>query len=382
MISAIAGLAAGFVMDTVVAVTGFFAGSIFGATMTGGASIFGSSIFGGAGAGIAGTSTLGAGGVSIFGVGGITIFGVGGVTTIGGRLTFTGAAGAGASGIMIGTVDVGSGTVTWATAAPAAAIAIMADATHRRRRNSRPVMATPLPVRVQKSVRSRGDNAGREFCQDQIGEKNAVSVKIETIISAPFAENSYVVWLAGSSEAFVVDPGFEPDLILDCLKQNNLKLVAILNTHGHVDHIAGNGAMKEAFPDVPIIIGEGDAAMLTDADLNMSGPFGIPITSPPADRTLKDGEVLEVAGMRFDVWEIPGHSPGHVVFYSNGTLLGGDVLFRESIGRTDFPGGSMPQLLSGIRKRLWPLPDETVVYPGHGPTTTIGHEKKRNPFLQ
>src|SRR5207302_10920312 len=122
--------------------------------------------------------------------------------------------------------------------------------------------------------------------------------------------------------------------------------------------------------------------MLTDADLNMSAPFGMPITSPPADRTVAEGDVLDVAGIRLEVLEIPGHSPGHVVFVYRGTpliVLGGDVLFRGSIGRYDLPGGSGPLLLSGIRSKLFALPADTVVYPGHGPVTTVGHEKRTNP---
>lgn len=192
-------------------------------------------------------------------------------------------------------------------------------------------------------------------------------------------ENSYVAW--EGPECVVVDPGFEPDLIIEFIASRKLSVAAILNTHGHVDHIAGNAAMKQAYPHAPIIIGRGDAIMLTDAHANMSANYGLPITSPPADRLLDDGETLEVAGFKFDVMEIPGHSPGHVVFYQQGFLLGGDVLFRESIGRTDFPGGSLDQLLSGIRTKLWPLPDDTIVYPGHNEPTTIGHEKRFNPFL-
>jgi glyoxylase-like metal-dependent hydrolase (beta-lactamase superfamily II) len=209
-------------------------------------------------------------------------------------------------------------------------------------------------------------------------------VRIETIVSEPFAENSYVVWKEGGHEAVVVDPGFEPDLIFECLHEKKFALAAILNTHGHVDHIAGNSALKQAHPKVPLIIGHGDAAMLADTHLNLSASFGIPVTSPPADRTVKEGDSLEIANLTFDVWEIPGHSPGHVVFHlkDEKVLLGGDVLFRESVGRTDFPGGSMTQLVTGIRKKLWIMPDETVVYPGHGEPTTIGHEKAANPFVQ
>lgn len=208
-------------------------------------------------------------------------------------------------------------------------------------------------------------------------------VRVETIVSEPFAENSYVLWRDGANEAIVFDPGFEPDLILDCLKSNNLSLAAIVNTHGHVDHIAGNRAMKEAYPHAPIIVGTNDAIMLTDADVNISAPFGLPVTSPPADRLLNDEDTLDLAGMSFKVWEIPGHSSGHVVFYleSEKLLLGGDVLFQGSVGRTDFPGGSMKKLVSGIKTRLWPLPEDTIVYPGHGEPTTIGEERTNNPFV-
>ncbi len=214
---------------------------------------------------------------------------------------------------------------------------------------------------------------------------SAVRVHVHAIESEPFAENSYVVWADGSAEAFVIDPGFEPELILDFLRRKGLALAAIVNTHGHVDHIAGNRAMKAAFPDAPILIGHGDAEMLTDPMLNLSGPFGLELTSPPADRLVADGETLTVAGVPLEVREIPGHSPGHVVYLIRDAepmiVLGGDVLFAGSVGRTDFPGGSFEQLASGIREKLWPLPDEAKVFPGHGPPTTIGEEKRTNPFV-
>lgn len=210
-------------------------------------------------------------------------------------------------------------------------------------------------------------------------------IQILTIESQPFAENSYLVWNEGGGEAFVIDPGFEPDLIQEALADRGLNLAAIVCTHGHVDHIAGNAELKRAYPDAPIIVGVRDAEFLVDPVVNMSAAFGFDVTSPPADRLVKEGDTFTVAGIELEVFDIPGHSPGHVVYLVRAmqplVVLGGDVLFRGSVGRTDFPGGSFPLLKSGIRRVLWPLPPDTVVYPGHGPVTTTGHEKKTNPFL-
>lgn len=210
-----------------------------------------------------------------------------------------------------------------------------------------------------------------------------MDVRIAVVESMPFAENTYILWRPGLKEAIVIDPGFEPDAVLDALRAENLTAAVILNTHGHVDHIAGNDALKAAFSAAPLVIGAGDAAMLTDPMLNLSGLAGAAITSPPADRTVREGDVVEAAELRLEVLDIPGHSPGHVVFVlrEGPVVFGGDVLFAGSIGRTDFPGGDLDLLLAGIRAKLWPLPDDTPVYPGHGPATTVGEEKRSNPFL-
>ena len=209
--------------------------------------------------------------------------------------------------------------------------------------------------------------------------------KIEVVESAPFAENAYLLWRPGATKAIVVDPSFDTHSIMELLDQNKLTLEAIVNTHGHADHIAGNGALKRLFPEIPLIIGVNDAPLLTDPVANLSAAFGLGLTSPPADRTLVHGEVLELAGFEFEVREIPGHSPGSVVFVSRNTtpafVLGGDVLFAGSIGRTDLEYGDGPLLCEGIRTKLFNLPDATWVFPGHGPETTIGNERRTNPFV-
>lgn len=210
------------------------------------------------------------------------------------------------------------------------------------------------------------------------------SLNIQTRMSNPFQENTYIVWLPGSTDALAIDPGLEPHLILDFLNENGLSVAAILNTHGHGDHIGGNEAMKEAFPDAPLIIGQAETRLLSDPMLNMSAALGAPFTSPPADRTVREGDVLDLAGIRLEVLDIPGHSPGHVVFvYRDNPILvfGGDVLFRDSIGRSDFPGSNGRLLVQGIRTKLFALPPDTIVYPGHGLPTTVGREKRFNPFV-
>jgi hydroxyacylglutathione hydrolase len=209
---------------------------------------------------------------------------------------------------------------------------------------------------------------------------------IDVIESAPFGQMAYVIWSPERSDAVVVDPGFDVETILELLKNDKRTLAAILNTHGHVDHIAGNAALKEAYPDAPLIIGRHEEKLLTDPDLNLSAPFGAPVSSPKPDRLVDDGDRLELAGLTFEVREIPGHSPGSVVYlcetFSPPFVFGGDVLFAGSVGRSDFPGGDHLTLMSGIVEKLLSLPDETRIHPGHGPVTTIGAEKRTNAWIR
>lgn len=209
-------------------------------------------------------------------------------------------------------------------------------------------------------------------------------VFIARILSAPFSENSYVLSRGQGSDCLIVDPGFEPAAIVDFILGQRLCPRAILLTHGHSDHIAGNAELRAHWPELPILIGHGDASKLLDPAANLSGAFGLELRSPPADQMLVDGEVLELAGFKLTVLEIPGHSSGHVVFLltENALVFGGDVLFLEGIGRTDFPDGDLHALAAGIRGKLYTLSDETIVFPGHGDTTTVGHERRYNPFIK
>ena len=210
--------------------------------------------------------------------------------------------------------------------------------------------------------------------------------KILSIVSRPFGENTFVAWREGRGDCLVIDPGLEPVLVIEAIESHQLAPAALLITHGHSDHIGGNAELKRRWPDCPIVVGTIDAEKLTDPNKNLSARFGKPITSPPADRLVNEGDTIDFAGYSLEVREIPGHSVGHVVFICRDLepplVFGGDVLFAGSVGRTDFPDGSFEQLAAGIREKLFTLPDETIVLSGHGPATTIGEEKRTNPFVQ
>ena len=210
--------------------------------------------------------------------------------------------------------------------------------------------------------------------------------QIDAVVNFPFEQNTYIAWIKDRADCIVIDPGLEPQKIIGRLEELGLTPAALLNTHGHGDHIGGNAALKQRWPDCPLVIGADDAAKLTDPQLNLSNSFGISLVSPPADATVNDGDVYEAAGIALHVRSIPGHSIGHVVFLWNtpkpAQVFVGDVIFAGSIGRTDFHDGNHDQLISGIRSKLYGLPDDTILLPGHGPETTVGTEKNTNPYVR
>lgn len=208
---------------------------------------------------------------------------------------------------------------------------------------------------------------------------------VETVVSQMFGENAYIVYREGEHQCAVVDPGFDADEIVARMAQLEVELAVILNTHGHADHIAGNAVLKQQWPDVPLIIGTNDAPKLTDPHANLSAQLGGAVISPTADRLVAQGDTVDMGGWVIKVLDAPGHSEGHVVYLvddpPNVSLFSGDVLFQGSIGRTDFPDGDMATLVRSIHDTLFALPDDTVVYSGHGGPTTIGVEKQCNPFV-
>jgi len=201
--------------------------------------------------------------------------------------------------------------------------------------------------------------------------------------TGPLMVNCYVVGDEETRQAVVIDPGGDVEAILYLLKEDDLKLLSIINTHAHFDHIGGNAGLKRE-TGADILIHPKEAGLLT-AMSDIAGQWGIPFeNSPPADGSLQEGDVVDLGGVKLDVLDTPGHSPGGISLKVRDMpmVIVGDCLFQFSIGRTDFPGASHQLLIRSIKEKLFPLGDETEVYSGHGPPTLIGREKKYNPFLQ
>lgn len=205
--------------------------------------------------------------------------------------------------------------------------------------------------------------------------------KIIRLTNGMFQENCYIVASSSTKEAALIDPGEETDLFLRRLKHENLTLRSVWLTHGHVDHVDGvKRIVEQTGADVFL---HPDDRGLYDRVSQQGAVWGLQSESaPPPDRDLAHGDELRVGDFSFIVLHVPGHSRGGVAFSGHGVVFAGDSLFAGSIGRTDLPGGDTETLLTSIREQLLTLPDETVVYPGHGPETTIGVERRTNPFLR
>jgi len=210
-------------------------------------------------------------------------------------------------------------------------------------------------------------------------------MKIKKLVVGPLQANCYVVWDRAGGSAAIIDPGGDPEEIISVVDDEKLKPVVLINTHGHIDHIAANRAIKERY-DIPLLIHREDSASLTDPGLNLSAMGFGQLDSPPSDRELQDGDEIPVGEIMLKVISTPGHTPGGICLLISRSdqpdvIITGDTLFAGGVGRTDFPGGSWDLLMESIRNRLLSFPDETIILPGHGPHSTIGEERKSNPFL-
>ena len=212
-------------------------------------------------------------------------------------------------------------------------------------------------------------------------------MRIDELVLGDFQTNCYVLSDPQSQapkQCIVIDPGFGSEELLSLLKQESMEPQKILLTHGHCDHIAGIGLLRDNFPDLPVYISREDAPMLADANQNLSTMMGSPFHFDQPEGVLADNDTVQLNGIKLKVLAMPGHTPGGVGFYcqEEKLVIAGDSLFAGSVGRCDFPGGDMDSLLNSIRTRLFPMPDETKVYSGHGPITSIGQEKHTNPYLR
>ncbi|MCF7794623.1 MAG: MBL fold metallo-hydrolase [Candidatus Cloacimonetes bacterium] len=204
-------------------------------------------------------------------------------------------------------------------------------------------------------------------------------MKIKTIKILPeFDTNTYLMWDEESKEAMIIDPAKADDRLLNEIK--DLKLKYIVNTHGHGDHIGGNALLKEK-TDAKIAIHKHDAKMLQDPNSNLSSFWGAALRSPAADILLQDGDELKLGKYKIKIIHTPGHSEGGICLLIGNAIFSGDTLFASSIGRTDLPGGSYNTLINSIKTKILTLSGNTIVYPGHGPETTVEDESVSNPFV-
>jgi len=203
---------------------------------------------------------------------------------------------------------------------------------------------------------------------------------VEQIPTGPIGTNCYVYGEEESGRGIVIDPGADAPVILEILRHHDLRVEAIVATHGHWDHVGAVRPLRQAL-GAPFLVPAGDLEMIRNASTSalLAGAFVDP--PPEPDGFLVDGQVLEVGGLRLSVVAAPGHTPGHVILVGPGLAFVGDVIFAGSVGRTDGPGGDWNALRETLRTKILTLPPDTVLYPGHGPPTTVGRERLSNPFL-
>lgn len=210
-------------------------------------------------------------------------------------------------------------------------------------------------------------------------------MEIGRLVISGYETNCYVLMRdTHTTDCLLIDTGLEAGPILDYLAENKLNPVAVVLTHGHADHIIGLGELCAKYSEIKVYIHKNDAGMLTNGKENLCELVGMEFETEAADVLLSDGEVVEEAGIRLQVLYTPGHTKGGICLYceNEGLVFTGDALFANSIGRIDFPGGNYEQLIRSIKEKLLVLPEETICLPGHGMRTTIGREKRSNPFLQ
>ncbi|MBW1607179.1 MAG: MBL fold metallo-hydrolase [Deltaproteobacteria bacterium] len=203
---------------------------------------------------------------------------------------------------------------------------------------------------------------------------------IKELVVGPLMANCFICGCSKTKEAVVIDPGGDANTILLSLADSKLKAKYIINTHGHFDHVSANGKMKDA-TGADILIHPLDAPMLEKLSSNAAFFWVSVENSPPCDQTLEEGDTVSFGDITLKVIHTPGHTPGGISLYTNGVVFVGDTLFAGSIGRTDFPGGDFNTLISSIKTKLFKMEDDIRVFSGHGPETSIGTEKRHNPFV-
>jgi hydroxyacylglutathione hydrolase len=206
-------------------------------------------------------------------------------------------------------------------------------------------------------------------------------LKVLVRVTPDYHVNALLVWDETTRQAAVIDPAAAANELAAETANRGLDMIALVNTHGHLDHISGNGEIKARFK-VPLYIHAADRPLLADPQRNMSAFTEALVISPDADAILNDGDVLAIGAESLTVLHTPGHTAGGICLYQPGLLIAGDTLFCGGVGRTDLPGGNEQAIMHSIRTKLYSLPDETLVYSGHGPTTSIGEEKRSNPFVR